>query len=327
MKRAIVTLALISLIFLALVSQGSPVVQPGDEIVASTHPSLSINMPDGTYINLSMVQLVLKSSQGIYLSEFNTNNWSIDKISNRSISYNANLTLVQGKAPSIMQFLSAYDGNQPSQSPNSYNAKVSVLVGPSAKSLSIHNFSIGTTPTSSEYNISKNSTVEIYITITFMEPISGSGEVFFIQSMSTKNVQDFSYEDFNGTGALGTNHGDSGVAVNSNVTQSGLSYLYWWSNSYEENGTNKSLSTSVFNYEGADYVVFGYNYTNGLSKIVQDPFITVPGTNIFKNPIIEQKITNITNFLIQHIEFFSGGLVVGIGLLGYSYSVYRKKRI
>ena len=298
-------------------------------VQANQFPGININVSPNTSYNLSYMYLIVKSDSGLMSSSFDQNNWSISDRNNNSVTYTANLTLaVGGQASPITSFITQSTdalSQQKSTLNNTYKARVDIKIG----KLSNDGGTLAVDNSSSMINYVGNSTISILISIHFSEKIPGTGIVYLIQALKGNSaVNTVKYNGFNGDFNYSGTEEVSGLVVNTHPNSPTFIHdaLYWWDNNYTEDGVQRTLNSTTFSSQNADYVVFEYPFSNGVSSIVQDPYISVPGVNIFHNPITQEQISSAINYLIVHSEFLGAGISGGIILLGLSYGMYRKRK-
>lgn len=292
-------------------------------------PGINVVVSSNTSYNLSYMYLIVKSENGLMSSSFDKDHWSITDHNNNSVTYTANLSLTSGAEFNSISSLVVKDSQSSSQqnSQNStYSAKVIIKVSKMKSGQGTLILNNG----SSTINSLGNSTISILISIYFNKEIPGNGNVYLIQSLQgvEKRLNSLSYGNFSGDFNYSSNEEVNGLLINTHPNSSSLSHdaLYWWNDSYTQNGTPMTMQSTTFSDGNTEYVVFEYPFTDGVSSIVQDPYISVPGVNIFQNPITEKQITAAMDYLLVHSEYLGAGLGGGLLLLGFSYGVYRRRK-
>lgn len=307
-------------------SAGSAVADtPESEVHALAYPSVTLNVTSSAFYNLTFMGLLVKTPNSMYVTNFNENRWSFTEINNTSYAYSSNVKLKNG----IMMgdSMAPYDQNGGNSPPNEVSANVKIslnALGYALNNVSISNRSLAY----GNFSFPDYSVMEITISIVFQQPIQGPGSVYLLQLIKSSNESKSAVNYYFGnltqnmTDRMHGNH--EGLYIPTAKSQ--ISAFYWWNNTFELNKVAKNLTSLVALRDGGIYIEFHFPFNGTLKSIYQDPFLGIPGNPLFKNPIIKQDIGAVVNYLLVHAEFLGTGLAAGIGVLGISYSVYRKRR-
>ena len=78
---------------------------------------------------------------------------------------------------------------------------------------------------------------------------------------------------------------------------------------------------------GLTLLAFRYNFTDGLKSLFQDPYFSVPAFNVFNSKFLDNGIRTATDFLIEHAELFTAGIVTGMVFIGIPYGLHRRRQL
>lgn len=326
LKRILVLLVIGALLVLPIASadDSGPIAHNSENDLRFTdYPQVYVNISNNASFNVSYVGLLLFTSSGAYFSYFPNERWTVDRISNNSLSYNsaihfnrmddAHLGLIANKF-NITNLPTAQNVQSDAISADSgpINANITILMNKSYVPNPVLNGSPGKNLTGFQITFSL-----------YSSQITGKGDLLLIQQLGAKLQNGYEqYHKLKQMSANLTSVNDSAVGV----TSTNYDAYFWWNSSYILNGHSANLS-AVKSVEGnIDTVVFKYEFSNGLQSIVQDPYFSIPQINLFNNPILQKDILNATHYIVIHLELFVAGLVTGGLLLGVSYGSYRRRR-
>ena len=320
---------ILSVAFLILAfSAGTAVADTQEsEVQVLPSPSITLNVTNGMFYNLTYSRIVLATQSGIYNTNFDENHWTFKKVNNTSYFYQSNVQLKKGMtgggANDAVAPLDQQSGSVPS-----INANVKISLNALNYSLSnvrIENLSSGAL----NYSFPNYSLMEITISIVLQNAVQGPGSLYLYQLIKSSNASNNAVKHYLGNGCHDMRdrmHGNhEGMQIMPSA-KTRLSAFYWWNNTFQLNGVNKNLTSIAGLKDGGIYIAFKFPFNNTLKSIYQDPFFGVPGTPLFKNPVIQKDFGKLVNYIVIHAEYLSTGLVTGVALLGISYSVYRKRR-
>ncbi len=297
------------------------------EVQVLPSPSITLNVTNGTFYNLTYAGIVLATQTGVYNTNFNENHWTFKKVNNTSYFYQSNVQLTKNMpGGGVNNDVAPFD--QQGSPVSSLNANVKISLNAltySLSNLSIENLSSGT----SNYSFPDYSVMEITISIIMQTPVQGPGSLYLYQLIKSSNESNSAVKYFLGNVTHDMKDrmhgGHEGMQILPSA-KTRISAFYWWNNTFQLNGVNENLSSIAGLKDGGIYIAFKFPFNNTLSSIYQDPFFGVPGTPLFKNPVIQKDFGKLVNYIVIHAEYLSTGLATGVGLLGISYSIYRKRR-
>lgn len=314
------TAALLLLAFSAGTAVGDT---PESEVHAMSYPSVTLNVTSSAFYNLTFLGILLKTPTSAYTSLFNENHWSFSKVNNTSYFYRSSIKLTNG--PPTLDSAIPYEDHNGQAKPLAAEVNISLNALPySLTNVSIANVS---TP-QGNFSFPDYSVMEITISIVFQQAIQGPGTLYLLQLIKSSNESKSAVNYYLGNlrhNMTNNMHGEhEGLYIPD--AKNKISAFYWWNNTFQLNGADKNLTSSVALKDGGIYIAFKFPFNGTLKSIYQDPYIGIPGNPLFKNPIIKQDIGKLVNYFIVHVEFLGTGLAAGVGILGISYSVYRKRR-
>ncbi len=102
--------------------------------------------------------------------------------------------------------------------------------------------------------------------------------------------------------------------------------LLWWPPNYTANGATYPLQYSFLKTGSDMYLAFQYHGMTSGTGIVQDPYLSVINETISGIKIINQKIHEAYELIVENLELVSAGSVIGLLLVGVAYTSYRSRR-
>lgn len=335
-------------------------------VEAQPFPSITLNMSSGIYYNLSYMGLILETSNGSFISNFNHGKWNFTTGPNGTYSYASDIKFLPDNSHGMFnasidsQVMShshggngkghnSSNGNPPTNSTRGSNGKgpanrtshftlyANVVIDMKALNYSLSNMSVGNSSAESgNYSFPQFSMLEITLSITFENPVNGSGNLQLIQMIKSSNTSDSANGYYFGNIAHGhskkAQENSQGVQIpagNNKSMNGSENAFYWWNNNFMLNGVSQNLSSKVDAADGGVFITFNFAFNNStaLKSVYQDPYFGIPGTPIFKNPIVKKVVGTIVNYVLVNIKSLSVGLAFGLVMIGgASYSVYRKRR-
>ncbi len=322
----------ISLLVLAF-SAGSAVAEDDQPVVhALPFPSITLNVTKSAFYNLSFVGLELHTPVQNYATLFHENHWTFTKYNNTTYYYQGKVAFTSGG--SIQDGSVTPDASQEDNNQSPMLATVNLTL--SALDYSLNNVQINNTTSpmhGSGYLFPNYSVMEISISITFQQAVQGPGTLLLVQLIKSSNSSKSAVQYYLGNVSHNLTdrmHGDHmGLQViPDRALSANNSAFYWWNNTFSLNGVeNHSMRSMVGLGLGGIVIAFAFPFNSTLKSIYEDPFLGVPGTHLFQNPIIKQGINDLVAYLVIHAEFLGAGTAVGIGFLGISYSFYRRRKL
>lgn len=285
-------------------------------------PQVYVNVTNNASFNVSFLALLLFTNNGAYFSYFPNERWSIDRLSNNSLIYKADLHFTNIDTTHLAVLEHRFNiTNVNTQSIKSEDTSTDTTPILASAVISMNKTYVSDPMNQSTRN-SNSTGFQITFSLTSSQ-ITGPGDMLLVQQLGAKINNEFRpYHVLANASRALLNSNDTGVAVNS----SSYDAYYWWNSTYLLNGNVTNLTSSQSTSGNVDIVVFKYQFNNGLSSIVQDPYFSIPQVNLFNNPILQKDIQNATQFIVLHIELFIAGIITGGALLGVSYGTYRRKR-
>lgn len=322
----VVPVIFIAAVMLLAFSAGTAVADtPESEVHALSYPSVTLNVTSSAFYNLTFTGILVKTSTSIYVANFNENHWTFSKANNTSYSYTSDVKLKN--TPIAGDSALPYDQKGGGGPPNNIFANVNIslnALGYSLNNVSISNKSL----VPGNFSFPDFSVMEITISMVFQQPIQGPGTVYLLQLIKSSNESKSAANYYFGN--LSQNMTDRMQGEHQGLyipaAKSQISAFYWWNNTFQLNGVDKNLTSLVALRDGGIYIEFHFPFNGTLNSINQDPFLGIPGNPLFKNPIIKQDIGKVVDYLLIHAEFLGTGIATGVGILGISYSFYRRRR-
>lgn len=294
-------------------------------------PSINLNVTQSAFYNLSFLGLILHTQSGDYHTIFNKNHWNFIEHNNTTYYYTGIVQLTPGVGEDSSPLSSAISANPSESEDNSASINAGVNITLSALNYQLSNFQINNTssPSGSNYLFPNYSVMEISISVTFQNAIQGPGNLYLLQLIKSSNNSKSAVQYYFGNvthNLTDRMHGEHrGLQVLPDRVAN-TSAFYWWNNTFQLNGVNQTMKSRVGLDFGGILIAFDFPFNNSLKKIYEDPYIGVPNSHLFQSKLIQQSVTNLVAYLIVHAEFFGVGAAAGIGILGISYSFYRKRK-
>ncbi|HLH86099.1 MAG TPA: hypothetical protein VKU79_04470, partial [Thermoplasmataceae archaeon] len=94
---------------------------------------------------------------------------------------------------------------------------------------------------------------------------------------------------------------------------------------YTLNGVNQSLAYVVRDVGYQKMILFRYNFTNGVSSIVQDPYLASPQFDFLHSPLNLKEVRTLEIYFIDHVKIAVAGGIAGAALVGIAYGSYRSR--
>ncbi len=332
-RKIVKALPVIAIAFLFVLSISAGTVSADDNqstVQAMPFPSITLNITQSAFYNLSFLGLVLHDQNGIYNTIFNKNHWNFDKHNNTTYYYTGNVGLAPGEHFDLTPVSS--DSYTPAIPEGGPPISASVNLTLSALGYQLSNVKINNTSSpsgSSGYLFPNYSVMEITVNITFDHPIPGPGQLYLFQLIKSSNSSKSAAKYYLGNVTHNLEDRMQGDHRGLQILPGDLlnsSAFYWWNNTFDLNGVNQTLQSRVGLAMGGILVTFEFPFNSTLTSIFEDPYFGVPGTHLFQNPIVEKGVKDVVAYLIVHAEFLSAGAAAGIGILGISYSMYRRKK-
>ncbi|MHB8372002.1 MAG: hypothetical protein ACYDAO_03610 [Thermoplasmataceae archaeon] len=106
-----------------------------------------------------------------------------------------------------------------------------------------------------------------------------------------------------------------------------FSLMYLWENNYTDNNISMNLSSYQAVHSNNMINVFSFKLKKNTSFFYEDPYLVFPGINIAKNLTFNNIGSAAINIILNNFEYFSGGLFIGLLMIGggYSYIKFRKR--
>lgn len=307
----------------------------GDHVFLSKAPQVSVNLTSSLTVNVSYSYLFVSDPQGVLGANLGLENWTL---SNNSGSYRyvssfslnpINDSDLADKYRSIMNVSDETNLSSANQTPLPVRAIVDVSrYNGSLSSLNIFNRTTMENTTLSGINVSTlKLSFSLFFNISADMASNGYITTVVVQSLGgTEGSLPLNYNQV-GTSEDSSSAGDGLAMANGthiNTTQA----VYWWNNSYVYNGNAAKDNASVVSSDSALMVAFVFKtpVAKGPFELVQDPYISVRGANLVGGKIVTYA-QPVVNFLLQHMEFFAGGILVGGGVFLAMYGKYRRKKI
>lgn len=321
-KYLIVAVALLVLVMPA-VAAASPSGTRQPYLKIDKWPGVEINMTTSSF-NLTFSAMVLHEGRFNYVARFPAQQWVVTNINTTTIEYSALLNFVPFFRPMW---------NFPQTAINDSSQMSDGIVdnfgfhGVPGRDITAHSSitleKVSTTITEPNGTSSDSTGLKIIIGMT-SDDISGSGYVVLIQFLGARaeERQDF-YHPFNGFARNMMSQYHEGMEAE----EHNISAYYIWNNTYQVNGEVHQMENYTFTSGGLTLLEFRYNFTDGLKSLYQDPYFSVPAFNVFNSRFLDSGIKTATDFLIEHAEIFSAGIVTGMVLVGIPYGLYRRRQL
>ncbi len=301
------------------------------QVTLGSSPNLTVNLSKVVNLNVSYRAVIIAGSFGVLGASFNNRNWSLTSVGG-NYSYSAQVNLVPfdySQSPGLDDLLqNLFYGNIP---PNMiFNFPTQVYVNMTRYSGSISSLEITNSTYSTTSNVSNvsGSTLEISFSLVFKLNSLPISRVYVILVQSLKASIDNSQFNFNRIAYDYNHRTGEGLSVAPGSEISGTKALYWWTPNVTYNGNqipSKSFLKPISPGYAAMLFLFALNPTIGHSEITQDPFVSIPGLQVSKIPITLPPAA--VNFLRQHAEFLTTGLILGTIVIAATYAVYRRHKI
>lgn len=323
MKRILVLAVVGILLILPITSaddSGSGRNPAENELHFTQFPQVYVNASSNDSFNVSFVAALLFLNNGAYVSLFPNEHWLVNRLSNNSISYTAdlhfshidhsNLRLLEDRFNVTNLAPLKLEEHRDSGEDASVSAHVAIYMN---KTLLVN-----------PVNRSSHSTGFDIIFVVTSSTITGPGDFILIQELGAKiHGQYRPYHTLVQAVHNLSSGNETGLELNSNYYDA----YYWWSNDYILNGHHANISYQEAMVGPQEVVVFKYQFNSRLQSLYQDPYFAIPQIDLFKNPIIRGDIQNATQYFVIHAELFIAGIITGGFLLGITYGSFRRRRI
>lgn len=326
MKAFPVILAVLFLV-LAFSAGAATADTPESEVQVLPSPSITLNITNGTFYNLTFAGMALETHNVMYRTGFFENHWTFTKVNDTSYFYKSNVRLNQVAGEGMSPDVNPASNEQGSQM-GTLNAEVKITLNAlnySLSNLGIENNSI----VNGNFSFPDYSVMEITISVVFQQAVQGPGALYLYQLIKSSNESNNAVKYFLGNVTHNLRDRLQGDHEGMQIIPSAkerLGAFYWWNNSFQLNGVNKNLTSNVGLRDGGIFIAFKFPFENSLKSIYEDPYFGIPGTPLFKNPIIKKDFGQLINYVVIHAEYLGTGVATGVGLLGISYSIYRRRR-
>ncbi len=325
LKRILALLLIGVLIALPIASaddSGTPGHNPENDLRFTHFPQVYVTVTKNASFNVSYVGLVLLTGTGVYFSYFPAQKWVVTRASNNSMNYDSSvifnhldtqhvgLIQKQFNITNLNQQTNGSEGDVPEMENLQANVSVSMNKVYIESPLNGTNNSTNLTGFKLSFSISSNQ-------------ITGPGDLLLIQQLGAKINNGF--ERYHKLAQISQNLSKLNTSA-IGVTSTNYDAYFWWDPSYTLNGHPANLTASRSIVGNTDTLIFKFQFQNGLSSIIEDPYFSIPQINLFNNPILQKDIQNATEFIILHIELFTAGIVTGAALIGFTYASYRRRR-
>lgn len=290
-------------------------------------PSITLTVANGTFYNLTYAGIVLLTPSGQYGAAFDETHWTFKEQNQTSYYYQSNVQLKRGQGNGVSDSVTPVSQDDTAQSHINANVKISL----NALNYSLSNLSVMNSSSAfSNYSFPNYSVMEITVSIVLQTPVKGPGALYLVQLIKSSNESQSPVKYYLGNVVHDLrdrmNGDQQGMQILPSL-KSKISAFYWWNNTFKLNGKNENMSSAVALREGGIYLEFKFPFSNSLKSVYEDPFFGIPGTPLFKNPVVKKDFGLLINYLVVHAEFLGTGMLAGTGLFGLAYSVYRKKKM
>lgn len=309
------------------------------KITTGSYPEISVNTSRGNDISVSYSYLLLTlhidqmgfSSAGA-ISVFGANlenvNWQIKQVP--SVTYfNSSFSLTTTFIHPLGNLSGTYD-NLTSFYPQ---VTMSVQMGFAKNIANVYAQNTNNSNDSAKFTNLSQSTFYItnYITVNFPTTIStifGTQPSYNLQLLQQINSSiNGSAPVFNGIqGQFGADTPFMGFAFMHGNTLRKSQSLFWWPENYTVNNATKEVKAYVLKRFSGVYLGFQYSANQKSSVIFQDPYFSILNETIAGLRIVNQKLHQIYQTLLDNAEYLSTGSVAGLLLVGVAYVSYRRKK-
>lgn len=322
-------------LFLISISAGSALADDNhpnqSQVNVMPFPSINLNVTQSAFYNLSFLGLILHTQNGNFHTIFNKNHWKFVEQNNTTYYYTAKVELSPGTGEDNSPLSPSLSTSPLEGQDNSGQIKAAVNITLNALSYQLSNFSIRSnlSAPAGHYLFPDYSVMEITISVTFQQAIQGPGNLYLLQLIKSSNSSKSAVQYYFGNvthNLTDRMHGEnSGLQVLPNKVAN-TSAFYWWNNTFQLNGVNQTMKSRVGLEFGGILIAFDFPFNGSMKKIYEDPYIGVPNSHLFQSKLIQQGVTDFVAYLIVHAEFFGAGAAAGVGILGISYSFYRRRK-
>ena len=308
-------------------------------VTTGSYPEISVNTSSGNDISVSYSYLLLTlhldgmgfGSAGA-ISIFGANlekvNWNIKQAA--SVTYfNSSFSL----SPTLMQPLGNVSGVYDNLTSFYPQVTMSVQMG-YAKNIvdTIYAQNTNNTNDSAQFTNLSQSTFYISNYITVIIPSLTTSLFGMEPSYSLQLLQQIN-SSINGTtprfdgieGQFGVTP-FMGFAFTHGSTIKKSRSLFWWPENYTVNNSSKEIKAYILKRFSGVYLGFQYSANQKSSVIFQDPYFSILNETIAGLKIVNQKLHQIYQTLVDNIEYLSTGSVAGLLLIGAAYVSYRRKK-
>lgn len=323
MQKTILAAAIVLLLLLPAVSLADTGPYADSYMRVGRSPEIEINLTQSDF-NLSFAGAILHSGRFNYSALFPPQKWVVVINNGTATEYTAQVTFIP--MPEFGDgFPSMAGGNSSGEEDMAGMPNISV---PGAQIPVQADFTILFSKAKMYLHSANGSQlnttgIEIRIDVSSSQ-IKGSGYLEVVQMLGANIDHNFwLFHHFRGYSSGEREHEDHGVSV----SKGNISAYYFWNNTYTLNGRLLNMTNYTYSRDGITLIVFKYNFTNGIEKLSQDPYFTVPDFNVFQGKFIDSGIQTARDFLIAHAELFSAGIASGMIFLGIPYGIYRRRRL
>ncbi|MDS0257548.1 hypothetical protein ApAK_07705 [Thermoplasmatales archaeon AK] len=279
-------------------------------------PEIYLQGSGAVSVNLTFPGMVLVQNNVVYFAPFNSVKWTITHGSNGSYAYSGSPVFTQVRDEYLREQLLNFLGMSEVEIENPQSVQ-----GDIQTSVTIY-FNLTSVPAIVGVNNTTHTGQMGAFKITFVlesSSINGKGTIGLIQFLAARiNNLHPNFSEFNESEREKERHAIL-------LAESRLTASYWWSDNYTLNGVNQSLAYVVRDVGYQKMILFRYNFTNGVSSIVQDPYLASPQFDFLHSPLNLKEVRTLEIYFIDHVKIAVAGGIAGAALVGIAYGSYRSR--